>query len=249
MNNNKNSLQESEFALDVKQGLESFPKRIPSKYFYDKEGSRLFDLITEQEEYYLTRTEKQILASCASELKPYVGKIKEILEFGPGDGSKAEIILKHFMTWNPKEISYKAIDISISAIEQSLARFRKYPNIQTSSIIGDYNSFSSPAIDNNGRFFLFLGSTIGNYDPAQVKDLLSGISQHMTKNDFLLIGFDKKKDISLLTEAYNDKANITHDFNLNLLVRMNAEIGSNFIKSNFSHHGFYNPLIGAMQSF
>jgi L-histidine Nalpha-methyltransferase len=249
INNQEKSFQRSDFASDVELGLSSVPKRISSKYFYDEQGSRLFELITQQEEYYLTRTEKKILESCSNEIYPFISHIKEVVEFGPGDGSKAEIILSHFMTWKSNDLSYNAVDISPSAIEQSLSRLSKFQFVRFNSTIGDYGSFESSTINNQGRLFLFLGSNIGNYEPKQATDLLRRISLFMAKKDLLLIGFDKKKDIPTLTAAYNDKAKITRDFNLNLLSRMNSELGSNFIQSNFSHHGIYNPLLGAMQSF
>ncbi|APJ03661.1 L-histidine N(alpha)-methyltransferase [Silvanigrella aquatica] len=245
---NSNLSHDFDFSFEVKFGLNQSQKRIPSKYFYDQKGSHLFNLITEQEEYYLTRIEKFILESRLSELKSLFSHVDEIVEFGPGDGSKAEIILKQFMSWKSLGLNYNAVDISASAVQQCLNRLRKFKNLSLNSIIGDYRTFQSPT-NNKGRLFLFLGSNIGNYEPHEATQLLQEIRHCMKKNDFLLIGFDKKKDIAVLTAAYNDRSGITRAFNLNLLERMNTDLGAHFIKDHFSHYGVYNPLVGAMQSF
>lgn len=239
---------ESEFARDVQIGLSKIPKRISSKYFYDKRGSQLFDLITEQEEYYLTRTEKLILETRLGLLEPLTQGITEVVEFGPGDGSKAKIIVDQMLSWNADGLKYTAVDISPASIQQSLKRMSNTRNLNLDSVIGDYHQFSSPSM-NHGRLFLFLGSNIGNYEPDQAVSLLRHFGSLMTSKDVLLIGFDKKNDISTMTAAYNDRAGITRDFNFNLLARMNRELGSDFTIDSFSHHGIYNPLIGAMQSF
>lgn len=246
--NNEESFLEIDFARDVKQGLSKNLKEIPCKYFYDQKGSNLFDLITEQEEYYLTRTEKQILEFQFSELEQLFSQIDEIVEFGPGDGSKAEIILRQFLRWRQLGFNYKAVDISFSAIKTSLSRLSKFQNLKLSYHIGDFSSFKF-STNHTGRLFLFLGSSIGNYEPNQAVNFLKEISLLMTSKDLLIIGFDKKKEISKLIAAYNDLAGIAREFNFNLIDRMNTELGANFVKSDFSHFGTYNPMIGAMQSF
>jgi L-histidine N-alpha-methyltransferase len=153
--NNAENFLECDFARDVKEGLSKNLKEIPSKYFYDQKGSLLFDLITEQEEYYLTRMEKHILEFQFCELEQLVSQIDEIVEFGPGDGSKAEIILKQFLRWRPLGLNYKAVDISLSAIKHSLNRLSKFRNLKLSSHIGDFSSFKF-STNNSGRLFLFL---------------------------------------------------------------------------------------------
>lgn len=239
---------ESDFAIDVIAGLTKNPKRISSKYFYDERGSQLFDQITEQEEYYLTRTEKLILEAHLKKLEPFTTNVKEIVEFGPGDGSKAQIVAEQFIRWRTGGIKYAAVDISPASIQQSLNRLSHIDGLELNSFVGDYNHFKATA-SKSGRLYLFLGSNIGNYEPLQASSLLQHFRSFMTVQDLLLIGFDKKKDISTLTAAYNDRAGITKEFNFNLLDRMNRELGSDFQKQSFSHHGIYNPLIGAMQSF
>lgn len=239
---------ESEFAVDVMTGLSKSPKRISSKYFYDQRGSQLFDQITEQEEYYLTRTEKLILETQLKKLEPITPNIREIVEFGPGDGSKAKIIVEQFIRWKPHGLRYTAVDISPSSIQQSLNRLSHIDGLELTSFVGDYSHFKSTH-SNSGRLYLFLGSNIGNYEPPQARSLLLHFHSFMSPQDLLLIGFDRKKDISTLTAAYNDRAGVTKEFNFNLLDRLNRELGSDFQKQSFSHHGIYNPLIGAMQSF
>ena len=239
---------ESEFARDVRAGLSNIPRRISSKYFYDERGSQLFDLITEQEEYYLTRTEREILETKLGLLRPLTSEFSEIVEFGPGDGSKGKIVVDQFLKWNENGIKYIGVDISPASIQHCLNLLAGTRNLKVDSFIGDYSHYQ-PRGKGHHRLFLFLGSNIGNYEPDKALNLLSHFRSLMTHKDLLLIGFDKKKDISTLTAAYNDRAGVTRDFNFNLLDRMNRELGANFQKDLFSHHGIYNPVVGAMQSF
>jgi dimethylhistidine N-methyltransferase len=241
-----------DFANEVWRGLRSTPKRIPSKYLYDERGSQLFNEITQLDEYYLTRTERKIIEDNAGVIFELAPTINEIVEFGCGDGIKTEVILRRLLE-NRSEIKYSPIDISPSAITEAKGRIETdLPDVHVEGYVGDYFSFlkeKSFSPNHASRLFLFLGSNIGNYESSDAIRFLRSIRENMSDRDFLLIGFDMKKDISVLNAAYNDKKGVTAEFNFNLFDRMNRELGANFNRNGFSHYGCYNPVIGAMQSF
>lgn len=238
------------FALDLIEGLGRNPKSIPSKYLYDQRGSDLFNKITELPEYYVTNTEKEILKSLHGRLNPYLQNVREVIEFGGGDGSKAEILLEQIRT--PTLERFVCVDISGKAAQQTTNRLRhNFSDLEITPYVGDYFSYFSliPQFPQDSRLFLYLGSNIGNFEPDEALRLLSSFQEGMSAGDYLLIGFDLKKEIPVMTQAYNDSKGITAEFNLNILDRINRELGGRFNKSQFFHHEFYNPLIGAMQSF
>lgn len=239
------------FAIDVLVGLCSQPKRIPSKYFYDDEGSRLFQQITRQEDYYLTRVEHSILESLSETLPQQIkDKTIDIIELGAGDGHKTKLIINGFLKRGTK-VNFYPVDISKEAMELLKKNIGDQSNLTVHGIVAEYIQGLQfvRKRSNNRQLVLFLGSNIGNFDKAQSQKFLYQVWASLNKDDYMLIGFDQKKDIQKLLWAYNDKNGVTTEFNLNLLDRINRELGGNFKRDQFQHFGSYNPLLGAMESY
>ncbi len=240
------------FAEDVHDGLSSSFKNLPSKYFYDDEGSRLFQKIMALPEYYLTNCEFDILKAQSSNIYKAL-KFKEhfnVVELGAGDGSKTIELLtalsnaKADFTFVPVDISNEAISILDKKIKSAL------PNIDIKPMIGDYfEVLHKIRTDKSPSLVLFLGSNIGNYAYAEAIELLKLIQEELRANDKLLIGFDLKKNPNIIAPAYNDVAGITKAFNINLLTRINQELGGDFNLDQFDFYSHYNPESGAVKSY
>lgn len=246
------SLKE-EMALDVLIGFSHKEKYLSSKYFYDSEGSKLFTQIMECEDYYPTNCEFEIFQNNKEKISQFFKDEDDvnIIELGAGDGAKTKILLEYFMT-QKRNFEYHPIDISEQAVVELTADLNKnFPNLSVHGVVGQY----FPALNwikNNkkGRnFIFFLGSNIGNFDLANAKVFLKTLWSGLNHNDLILIGYDLKKDINKLLWAYNDRDGITAKFNLNLLKRINTELGANFDVTKFQHYGTYSPLKGAMESY
>ncbi|MDX9740169.1 MAG: L-histidine N(alpha)-methyltransferase [Gammaproteobacteria bacterium] len=239
------------FALDVLLGLCSAPKHLAAKYFYDARGSQLFLRITQQREYYLTHTEAAILQACSAELARMVeGDPITIVELGPGDGSKSRLVIDAFLS-EGRTVDYHGIDISPRALDQLAQNLPRHPRLRLHGIVAEYfTGLRHAGADPDRKMLvLFLGSNIGNLDRQQNQVFLRRLWQHMENDDHVLIGFDLKKDVAMLTRAYNDDAGYTRAFNLNVLDRINRELGGNFDLDGFQHFGVYNPVLGAMESY
>lgn len=243
------------FALDVLVGLSEERKQISSKYFYDSEGSRLFQKITELPEYYLTRCETEILEKSRAEISALLGGSPwNIAELGPGDGSKTRILLEHLQNADLK-IRYVPIDISESAMQTLTESLTSaMPQLEIQGLVSDYFNglkwLTKVTEKNNHRnLVLFLGSNIGNFNAARARFFLRSLWSSLNPNDYVLTGFDLKKDIDLMLKAYNDSRGITAEFNLNLLRRINRELGANFDLAKFRHFASYDVFSGAMESY
>ncbi len=245
------------FALDVFSGLSSQPKYIPSQYLYDQKGSQLFTEIMNAEDYYVTQCEYDILQSSASDIATIVqnnykkGKLLHLIELGAGDGYKTSLLLQALQTQEIK-FTYIPIDISATAMVMLLDRLKNnFKRLNVFGLIADYFDGMNWLNNNTDgcNFVLFLGANIGNFIPSLANQFLQKIWYTLNSNDFLLLGCDLKKNIPIMERAYNDKQGYTKEFNLNLLKRMNIELGANFSVNAFQHCGVYNPLLGAMQSF
>jgi len=237
---------------EVLEGLKKSSKTISSKFFYDSKGSELFQKITQLDEYYLTRCEREILQSIGPSLQKHLGgDAVELIEIGPGDGSKGRLILSQLLS-NPKQIEYFGIDICDHALGELKNEFSKLPQkIEPQLVLGDYLKFSNlPLVKNNKRKVVcFFGSSIGNLSHTESTSFIQEVSQVLADGDCFLIGFDLKKDHDIMSKAYNDSLGITRDFNLNLLTRFNREFGSNFDLSKYKHLEYYDEPLGAMVSY
>ena len=240
------------FALDVLVGLSETRKFIPSIYHYDPEGSRLFNEITTLDEYYVTRCEIETLERNKEHIASFLADGPfNVIEFGPGDGSKTKTLIQHLIG-KQVDFQYIPIDISVSALEGLIADYSTcFPELDVNGLVADY--FSGIKWLNHRykrrNLILFLGSNIGNFDHGQARLFLRNLWISLNKGDLVLIGFDLKKDIDLLLGAYNDSRGITARFNLNLLRRINRELGGDFDISMFRHFGTYDVFNGAMESY
>lgn len=253
----------TQFAEDVLRGLSSTPKQLSSKYFYDDEGSRLFREIMKLPEYYLTRAELGIfqnqaqsileafLAPGADQASAIGERSVDLIELGAGDGTKTAVLIDHFLK-EKVDFTYSPIDISQEANDALLARFReKFPELRIEPHTGDYFKVLESIRNGNGRrkVVMFLGSNIGNFQREQAVDFFRQLRQVLGPNDRLFIGFDMQKDPRVIVRAYDDPTGVTAAFNLNLLRRINRELGGNFDLTKFSHYAQYRPAECAARSF
>ena len=237
----------SEFRDAVLRGLSLPQKRIPSKYFYDAEGSRLFEQITELDEYYLTRTELALLRECRDEIAARIGPGARLIEFGAGSLQKIRILLESVRDLDafvPIDISKEHLMAAASALS------REFPHVPIRPVVADFTRPVRAATLGSGRakqVAFFPGSTIGNFSPDAAAAFLATIAQTVGSGGELLIGVDLKKDEEILFRAYNDSAGVTAAFNRNLLVRINRELAGDFDPSSFDHHAPYNAEEGRME--
>jgi L-histidine N-alpha-methyltransferase len=229
------------------EGLTSAPKRISSVFFYDANGSKLFEQITNLPEYYLTKIERELIrcfaASMCSELC-----YTDIIELGSGDCSKISIILDSIGNENLNTVCYKPLDISINALKESAEILnKKYPQLSVHCIAADFISQLHLVPSERKNLFCFFGSTIGNLSFEQRNCLLKKIAVQMNQGDTLLIGIDMVKPKEVLERAYNDKSNVTALFNRNILNVVNSITGTNFDQQSFEHLAFYNETESRME--
>jgi L-histidine N-alpha-methyltransferase len=249
IHNNENFIINNEFVKDVEKGLADKQKHISPIFFYDKKGSKLFEEICSQPEYYLNRSESLILKRSVDEI---MNKLAEkqisIIELGNGNSLKTRILLKPFLG-NLKKVCYFPIDVSLKMLKKSIKDLSKeYVNLEIFGICSDYLSGLMKINDfikmkNNipkNKLIIFLGSSIGNFDPKEAKNFLYSLKRYIRQEDAILIGIDLEKDKRILDKAYNDKMGITAKFNLNILARINRELDGEFKLSSFEHKSFYN---------
>lgn len=240
-----------QFAVDVLTGLCSHPKSIPAKYFYDDRGSEIFQRITRQSEYYLTAAEFEILSSVSNVLPHFMPTERiEIVELGPGDGSKSRIVIDGFLRAG-FDVTYYPIDISAKALDMLAHNLPSDSRLAVHGIVAEYFQGLRHArqLSDERQLVLFLGSNIGNFDRQQSQAFLRRMWKSLNAGDHVFIGFDMKKDVDILTRAYNDSGGCTREFNLNLLRRINDQLGGDFRLDRFDHFGSYNPMLGAMESY
>jgi len=248
----KASSFEHAFLIDVLNGLSRMPKRLNSRYFYDEEGSKLFQKITELPEYYLTNCEFDILRRHKKVFSQIVaGTSFNLIELGPGEGQKTEVLLDHFLK-KELEFRYIPIDISQAAMKTLIDILNeKYADLETEGLVAEYFDglkwLSSTSLRRS--MVLFLGSNLGNFDKPSAKDFLRNLWNALNDGDYTVIGFDLKKDIKLMLMAYNDTQGVTRKFNLNLLRRINRELGGNFDLDKFYFYASYDVFTGAMESY
>ncbi|MBC5766003.1 L-histidine N(alpha)-methyltransferase [Ramlibacter sp. GTP1] len=230
----------SEFAADMLKALDTRPRSISPKYFYDSAGSQLFDAICELPEYYPTRTEIGILTQCAGEVAQLAGPRAEIVEFGAGSLLKIRLLLDAMK----EPARYMPVDISGDHLAGSAAALRRdYPGLDVHPVVGDYTQrvlLPVPRAGGGRRIGFFPGSTIGNFTPREAVHFLE-VAGQVLRGGALLLGADLVKDPAVLHAAYNDSAGVTAAFNLNLLARANRELGADFALDQWAHYAFYEP--------
>lgn len=238
---------------ELLNGLTSTPKYIPSKYFYDERGDKIFQEIMNMPEYYLTRTEYDIIEQNKTKLASIFTRYNKhfkLIELGAGDGYKTKILLNHF-TALEIDFSYDPIDISENILQQLKEDLtRSIPRLKVDIQQGDYFEVLEELKHNNGpKVVLLLGSNIGNFSPKEALNFVNQIGRSLNKGDMLLIGFDLIKDPELIEKAYNDSQGITERFNMNLIKRIGEETGIPLETSDFKFYPTYNPVTGSVRSY
>ncbi|MGH8147724.1 MAG: L-histidine N(alpha)-methyltransferase [Rhodanobacteraceae bacterium] len=243
----------NEMLADALAGLAATPKRLPSKYFYDAHGSELFERICEQPEYYLTRVELQIMREQAGAIAAALGPDVRLVEYGSGSGLKTRMLLRQLVTptaYLPVEISHAALTESVSVLQ------REFPAIEMLPVCAD---FTQPVTLRRATrapkrtVVYFPGSTIGNFAPEDALRLLKQMREEAgqgggTSSGGVLVGVDLVKDKAALEAAYNDAAGVTAAFTLNLLTRMNRELGADFELAAFHHRARWHPLAARIET-
>jgi dimethylhistidine N-methyltransferase len=237
----------SDFLTDVIAGLSSNPRTLPCKYFYDERGAALFQKICELPEYYITRTELDILDRNCADIASHLGANIELIGLGTGAGTKTRILIEALES----PTVYIPVDISEKQLRESTALFRKtFPDLEILPVCADYlqpvvlPSSSRKAARN---IVYFPGSTIGNFGSIEAEEFLRRIANVCRQDGGLLIGADLKKDPHVLEAAYNDSAGVTAQFNLNLLDRINRELGADFDLDQWRHRAIYNSDAGRIE--
>ena len=239
--------ESADFLADVIAGLSSNPRTIPCKYFYDERGAALFQKICELPEYYVTRTEIDILDRSRIDIASQLGPNVELIGLGTGAGTKTRILIEALE--NPAV--YIPVDISEKQLRESTALFRKiFRNLEILPVCADYLQsvvLPAPRRKPARNIVYFPGSTIGNFEPHEAIQFLRRIANVCRGGGGLLIGVDLKKDRKVLEAAYNDSVNVTAEFNLNLLERINRELGADFELDQWRHQAIYNSSAGRIE--
>ncbi|HEX7941381.1 MAG TPA: L-histidine N(alpha)-methyltransferase, partial [Gemmatimonadaceae bacterium] len=230
---------ESPMLADVRHGLSRPQKELPPKYFYDHRGSELFEEITRLPEYYLTRTERQMLAALAPGLIASM-RPRTLVELGAGSAEKTRILLDAMCRAADVRHTYVPVDVSAEFLEATAARLREaYPPLEVAPVVADISTdLLLPAL-RHPVLHVFLGSTIGNFDQPSAVRLLRRIRAAMRDGDRLLLGADLRKPVGRIEAAYNDARGVTAEFNRNVLRVLNREIGADFDVDAFRHRAFY----------
>jgi dimethylhistidine N-methyltransferase len=238
--------EDDDFAGAVLDGLAQTRKTLPCRFFYDKRGSELFEEITRLPEYYPTRTETAILEAYAAEMAQGVPDGGVLVEFGSGSSRKTEILLRQL----PRLGAYVCVDVSESALAAARQRLAaRFPTLDVRPVVGNFSRIVTFPADLAGRprTGFFPGSTIGNLAPREAVELLQVFGTCLAPGGRLIVGVDLKKDARQLVMAYNDARGVTAAFNLNLLARINRELGGTFDLAAFEHEAVYNPREGRIE--
>ena len=240
-------LVDQDFLADVIKGLSKHPKALSCKYFYDERGSLLFDQICELDEYYLTRSEQAIMDQYIEEMAYQLGERVMLVEFGSGSSTKTQVLLENLI----EPAAYVPLDISEEHLLNTAEGLRQqFPDIEILPLVTDFTkTFELPKSKTEPSHcaVYFPGSTIGNFQPMEAKQLLQDIADLLGSDGGLLIGIDLQKDPAVIRAAYNDELGVTAEFNLNLLRRINSELGADFDVDQFEHLAIYNEKQGRME--
>lgn len=242
------------FRSEVWEGLSEYPKKLSSKYFYDKTGDLLFQKIMAMPEYYLTKCELDIFQNKTDEIVKAISNINEsfdLIELGAGDAMKSSFLLKNLVE-KGADFTYMPIDISgniLSVLQENMNQ--KIPELKVFPLEGEYFDMLDKAtyISKRKKVVLFLGGNIGNMDIEEARHFCGEVKRKLNSGDLFLLGFDLKKNPHTILAAYNDSAGLTASFNLNLLTRINRELHADFDVQQFQHYQTYDPVSGACKSF
>ena len=237
-----------QYAQEVEAGLTSSPKTLPSKLFYDDAGSQLFEQITELPEYYLTRTELQILRERAAQMADVIGSSATLVELGSGSAAKTCTLLRA-LARRQLRVLYVPVDISPAALEQARERVSaECENCMTRPVVADFSAGFHFLREIPGqKLILYLGSSIGNFDPTSAVEFLTSVGKQMSSADALLLGTDMVKSPAALVPAYDDEQGVTAEFNKNILRRLNRELDANFNLNAFKHVAVWNAQQSRME--
>jgi dimethylhistidine N-methyltransferase len=232
----------------VRRGLRAQPKRLPSWLFYDAQGSALFERICEQPEYYLTRCETALMQAHAASIADTLGVDVRLVEYGSGSASKTRLLLEHMAA----PVSYVPVEISPEPLQRSVQQLGDiFPQLPVQPLCADFTRalrLPIPPRAPRRTVVYFPGSTIGNFDAREAVALLRKMRTEMGDNGGILIGVDLKKDPALIEAAYNDAAGVTAEFTLNMLARLNRELGCDFDLTGFRHRAHYNAMAGRIET-
>ena len=242
-----------EFAFHVLLGLSETPKRLSSRYFYDDEGSRIFQAIMAAEDYYPTDCEHEILETHGAEIARCVANEPvSVVDLGAGDGAKTVHLLRQLEAQGADYV-YVPVDISEGAMAELVSKVgSQIPEVRIEGVVADNVTglhWLSAQDDGRQRLVLFLGSNLGNFNGSQAREFLRRVWSAMRPGDRALIGFDLKKDIDVLLRAYNGLDGVAAAFNLNLLDRINRELGGEFDTDKFRHFSTYDVFSGAIEAY
>lgn len=240
-----------DFAADVRAGLTAVPKSLPPRWFYDDLGSSLFDAICFLPEYYVMRAEGEILTEHAPEIAHSFGTNIRLVELGSGTARKTRILLDA-LTRRQQDLEYVPVDVDGAMLERvAKDLLALHPRLRVTAAVSDFARPSVPLSllppTQARTVVLFLGSTIGNLDPDAAVTMLRDLHESLKPGDALFLGADQRKSKSILEPAYSDGLGVTAAFNLNLLTRMNRELGATFDLSGFRHHAFYDETLGRIE--
>ena len=240
-----------DFGREVRAGLTGRPKRLPCRFFYDREGSRFFETICELPEYYLTRAEREILAERAGDVVSRFPNGTTLIELGSGSAAKTRLLIERFLRRDGR-LRYVPVDISRSMLEESArALLEEFAGLEISAVAGEYQEGLGCLQEDirSPKLILWLGSNVGNLDRAEAAEFLHSVRERMAVPDRLLVGIDLRKDRRILEPAYDDAQGVTAQFNRNILARINRELDGQFDLRAFPHRALYNEGEGRIEMY
>ena len=245
-------VEATQFAEDVREHLTRNPRQLPSRYFYDPLGSALFDAICQLPWYPITRAESRLVAAHSRALNRHLHRLSTIVELGPGNGEKLKLLLER-AGWSRTPLDVHFVDVSSRALDTAVRTLSALEPVRVIAHAADYaaglRDVASELRGDGQTLVLFLGSNIGNFDPAQAAGLLDAIRENVAEGDALLLGTDLIKPEADLRLAYDDPLGVTAAFNRNLLVRINRELAGNFIIEQFAHRAVWNHARSRMEMY